>query len=219
MEIKENMKHKKFLFACALAVVALPSAAQSPIILGTDVKSNALDAANSSSRQEEKQTLNSMLDFVNKWSDRINGAMDTVNNVMNTAGEYIAGAREVEKAGRDVADVISIYETFVDDISSQQWLTPSQRLRYINQIIGEVNAMQRNFNKITSLAGLKGKDAAVAGHMNDGQRLKLIRGYASYVSQTCASVRNIYSMATGHASVNKYSYDSYISAMSAIAGF
>lgn len=204
-----------FVFTVFLlsAFAVFPQMIPSPTV---DVTSNAEDAANSSSRKREKEALNETLEFINKWSDRINAAMDTVNTYMNKAGTYIATAREVRKAASDVAEVIGIYQSFVDDISSCQALQPSQRLGYINRIINEVQGMQTNFNKIKSVAGVGGKDG---GHMNDGARLNLIRRYAAYVSQTCASVKRIYYDALGGCDYNRYSGGVYDASMNALGGF
>jgi ElaB/YqjD/DUF883 family membrane-anchored ribosome-binding protein len=184
-----------------------------------DAASNGTDAVNSNERVSAKLTMQELNDVLNQISDKIDAVMDTVNNVMNMVSDYVSTAREIEEAAEDVAEVMSLYKTFVADISDQQVLTPSVRLRYVNQIIDEVQSMRKTFNELLSVSGKKGLSEAVTGRMTDGQRMKLIRKYAAYISSTCNNIKNIYANVTGHAASVRSARKSYVSSMAAVAGF
>lgn len=184
-----------------------------------DVSSNATDAVNSNERVSAKLTMQELNETLNRVSDRIDAVMDTVNNVINMVSDYVSTAREIEEAARDVEEVMSLYKTFVRDISDQQVLTPSVRVHYVNQIINEIQTMQKNFNNLLSVSGKRGMGEAASGRMTDGQRMKLIRKYAAYISMTCNNIKNIYANVTGHAASVRSAQKSYVSSMAVIAGF
>lgn len=208
-----------FLFTVSFMLLCLASYAQFPVSATEDVQSNSVDATNSAEKQAEQVTQENVLELTKKWAERVEMVMDSVNEVMNAAGAFIATAREVEKAGEDVASIMTLYRNIVPDIKDNALLTPSQRIMYLNMIFDEVENMQKNYMKITALAGKQGVANSIAGRMNDGSRIKLIRRYAAYVSQTCASLRNIYSLAVGKGASNAYDKAISFGAMSAIGGF